>query len=110
MIEKCLEHNTTDMNRLMVEGFIKERGEYFNLLIDQYGNYVIQKCLSVAVEPEFSKFINVLKSDVEQLGQSSDFGVKIYQRLVRKYPQLSSDKVQMNHHNSPSKNQTRQNN
>lgn len=44
---------------------------------------MIQKSLSVAVEPVFSEFIEKLKPDVERLRQSNDFGVKIYNRLVK---------------------------
>ena len=51
---------------------------------------MIQKSLSVAVEPFFSQFIEKLKPDVERLRLSNDFGVKIYNRLIKQYPQLSS--------------------
>lgn len=64
---------------------------YYDFLLDQYGNYVIQKALSVAVEPFFSEFIEKLRPDVQLLKQSNEFGVKIYNRLVKQYPQLESD-------------------
>lgn len=41
VIEKCLEHNSVDMNREMVQHIMNESTHYFNLLSDQYGNYVI---------------------------------------------------------------------
>jgi pumilio RNA-binding family len=65
VIEKCLEHNTAEMNTKIVESIMKEKHLYFELLIDHYGNYVIQKCLHVAVEPLKSKFIDDLKEDVK---------------------------------------------
>lgn len=70
---------------------ILSASSFYEFLLDQYGNYVIQKSLSVAVEPVFSEFIEKLKPDVERLRQSNDFGVKIYNRLIKQYPSLSSD-------------------
>ena len=82
MIEKCLEHNSTDIKEAMVKE-IMQAGSFFDFLLDQYGNYVIQKALSVAVEPVFSEFIERLKPDIERLRMSNDFGLKIYNRLVK---------------------------
>jgi hypothetical protein len=42
----------------------------------------------VAVEPYFSQFIEKLKFDMERLRHSNDFGIKIYNRLIKQYPQL----------------------
>lgn len=56
MIEKCLEHNSQEMKNLMVEE-IMTCDNYYDFLTNQYGNYVIQKSLAIAVEPTFSKFI-----------------------------------------------------
>ena len=65
---------------------IMQANSFFDFLLDQYGNYVIQKALSVAVEPFFSEFIDRLKPDIERLRMSNDFGLKIYNRLVKQYP------------------------
>lgn len=46
----------------------------------------------MAVEPYFTEFIDKLKPDLERLRLSNDFGVKIYNRLVKQYPQLAMDK------------------
>lgn len=85
MIEKCLEHNSTEIKEAMVKE-IMQANSFFDFLLDQYGNYVIQKALSVAVEPFFSEFIDRLKPDIERLRMSNDFGLKIYNRLVKQYP------------------------
>ena len=80
-----------EMNQEMVQHIMNEKAHYFNLLSDKYGNYVIQKCLSVALEPQLSAFINDLQEDVQSLANNNDFSYKIYQRLVKKYPQLHSN-------------------
>lgn len=52
-------------------------------LTDQYGNYVIQKALMVADEAQFTSFIAKLKPELPYLAQTSDFGFKIYQKVVK---------------------------
>lgn len=54
VIEKCLEYNTKEANRQLIECIIRDKTQNFNLLSDQFGNYVIQKCLAVAQEPQLS--------------------------------------------------------
>lgn len=53
VIEKCLEHNSVEIKEAMVKEILSAHS-FYDFLIDQYGNYVIQKSLSVAVEPYFS--------------------------------------------------------
>ena len=93
VIEKCLEHNTTEMNQGMVSCIISKKAFIFDLLIDQYGNYVIQKCLAVAAEPQMAELKNTIRLDVERMAFESEFGMKIYQRLTKKYPDLESKEV-----------------
>ena len=85
VIEKCLEHNSSDMKEALVLEILSA-DSFYDFLLDQYGNYVIQKSLSVASEPYFSEFIEKLKPDLERLRASNEFGVKIYNRLVKQYP------------------------
>jgi pumilio RNA-binding family len=88
VIEKCLEHNTKEVNKQLVACIMSDRSHYFDLLSDQFGNYVLQKSLSVAQEPQLSQFLAALQPEVLKLQTHSDFGYKIYQRLVKKYPGL----------------------
>ncbi len=53
VIEKCLEHNATDVKEAMVKEIL-HADTFYDFLLDQYGNYVIQISLWVAVEPYFS--------------------------------------------------------
>lgn len=67
VIEKCLEHNTKEVNKQMVASIMSDPDHYFDLLSDQFGNYVLQKSLSVAQEPQLSQFLSQLQPDVLQL-------------------------------------------
>jgi hypothetical protein len=55
--------------------------------------------LSVAEAPYYDEFIQKLRPDLERLRYSNDFGMKIYTRLVKQYPELGveSDKKYKSH-------------
>ena len=84
VIEKCLEATTEDIRYKMVSE-ISTAASFRTYLLDQYGNYVIQKALQVAEEPLFSEFLDKIKTELPSLAQSGEFGYKIYQRLVKQY-------------------------
>jgi len=44
VIEKCLEFNTNEVRDQMVEEIL-QAPSFYEFLVDQYGNYVIQKAL-----------------------------------------------------------------
>lgn len=48
VIEKCLECNTKEINNQMVASIMGDPTQYYELLSDQFGNYVLQKSLTVA--------------------------------------------------------------
>jgi len=90
VIEKCLELNEREIKDLMVAEIVQAPG-FISYLLDQYGNYVIQKALSVAIDPLFTNFINRLKPEMEDLKNSGEFGFKIHSKLTKSYPQLSNE-------------------
>lgn len=98
VIESCITSNPkfkTDIIKLLIEGnHIKE------LIIDKYGNYIIQKILNYVGENEFNIIMEQIKDSTKLLKQT-DYGRKIYQKLVKNYRQyLDSDNskcIQKNH-------------
>ena len=70
MIEKCLEQTSDDIKAFMVAE-IMEADYFVEYLADQYGNYVIQKALQVAVEPALSHFLEKLRPQMPALYQYS---------------------------------------
>ena len=70
------------------------KGDYLALVSHQFGNYVVQKCLKVLDAAKRDEMLRDMKPAVAQLGKTGDeFGVKIYQRLVKKYPVLQAEGV-----------------
>ena len=98
VIEKCLEFNSNEVNYELIDCVLKEKGQFFNLLCDQYGNYVLQKCLAVAQEPQYSQLITIIRPDIVKLSSHSEFSYKIYQRLIKKYPILDVNNERVETH------------
>jgi len=87
VIEKCLQYS----EREVINGMVKEMLKfdcYFMLLIDAYGNYVVQKTLSVAEKDDKAILIAKIKPIMDDLRNKSDFGAKIYNRLIKAHPCL----------------------
>ena len=89
MIEKCLQINHTDVKNQMVKEILLA-DSYLIFLKDQYGNYVIQKTLAVAEKDDLDILISKIKPEMEDLKRSSEFGQKIYNKLVKTYPMLQN--------------------
>lgn len=89
VIEKCLQMNHREVKNAMVKEML-EADSYLPFLVDQYGNYVVQKTLSVAEKDDLEKLLAKIKPDMESLKKSSEFGQKIYNKLAKAYPALHS--------------------
>lgn len=90
VIEKCLESTTAETKAMMVEEIMNGCDSFFEYLMDQYGNYVVQKALQVAVEPTFTLFLIKVKPDLVRLRNSNEIGLKVYNKLMKSYgPQLN---------------------
>mmetsp|Transcript_24689 Transcript_24689/g.27349 ORF Transcript_24689/g.27349 Transcript_24689/m.27349 type:complete len:138 (-) Transcript_24689:66-479(-) len=61
---------------------------YLPLLKDPYGNYVVQKTLAVAEKDDKAILISKIKPIMEDLRKTSDFGSKIYNKLIKAHPCL----------------------
>ena len=59
------------------------------LLFNQYGNYVVQKALVNANNDELIKLLTLIATMIDEL-KKKDFGFKLYQKLISKYPILLS--------------------
>lgn len=89
VIEKCLQINIQEVKNQMVKEILKA-DSYLIFLKDQYGNYVVQKTLAVAEKEDKELLIAKIKPEMEDLKRSSEFGQKIYNKLVKSYPSLQS--------------------
>ena len=81
--------NNPDVKNAMVKEMLSA-DSYLPFLADQYGNYVVQKTLAVAEPEDLEQLLVKIKPDMKQLRETSDFGQKIYNKLVKTYPYLEN--------------------
>jgi hypothetical protein len=83
VIDKCIKKNNFYSNKLINE--IINKNLIKEILSDQYGNYVIQKSLSVTEgSNQFKLLINQIKPILFNL-KNSNIGKKIYEKLTQQY-------------------------
>ena len=85
VIENCLDNK--NWGKLIIDKICEQK--VFNcIFLNEYGNYVIQKVLSLADEKQKNILFNYIIQSSKQL-QSLPFGQKLISRLVMNYPKLS---------------------
>lgn len=58
-----------------------------DLLLNNYGNYVVQKALAVAKDQNYLSMISIIGSSLDSL-RFVPFGTKLINKLVSTYPEL----------------------
>ena len=85
VVEHCLDNKK--FKDLIIEEFSKQY--IFNyIFLNEYGNYVIQKVLSIVEEDKRNIFFNYIINSSKQL-QTLPFGPKLISKLLINYPKLS---------------------
>jgi hypothetical protein len=87
VIEKCLDCSDEETKDLIVEKFCDQKLVQ-TLLFDMYGNYVLQKTMTLAKEPFRSKFFSMVGPIMENL-KVLTFGQKLYNKLLSSFPELN---------------------
>ncbi len=60
------------------------------LLLDNYGNFVLQKSMSCCNKIQYNYFIKVVGSNLPKLKQLS-FGPKLYNKMNSAFPELAGN-------------------
>ena len=82
VIETCIFENINIREKVMEK--LIEKNNVTNLICDQFGNYIIQKCLPLVKGKQFKSMIEQIKKAVKTLNQSNH-GRKIYENLLKNY-------------------------
>jgi hypothetical protein len=88
VIEKSLDCCDEQTKQLIIEKICNQK-MVSTLLFDMYGNYVLQKAMSLAREPFRSLFIQMVGPSLENIKVLS-FGQKLYYKLLSMFPELSA--------------------
>ena len=90
VIEKSFDTPNSKFQILIAESISKcEDEDIGELLIDIYGNYVIQKALSVAKGLNFFNMLNKISLNINKLNNVV-FGPKLILKLINIYPELKN--------------------
>ena len=85
VVEKCFEDTLTKdivMKKILIEE------NFHTILLDNFGNYVVQKAISCSNEETQEKFFKMLVPLIPQL-QKLNFGQKLFSKLLIQYPKFS---------------------
>ena len=82
VIDKCIIKDYDKSNKL-IESIIK-KNIIKEIIVDQYGNYVVQKALIISGKEVCSKIIKQIKPILGEL-QKTNIGKKIYEKLYQNY-------------------------
>ena len=102
VIEACIDNNTT-LKKKTIEKLIDDDCIISKLIIDQFGNYIVQKALQNSEQKEFDIIINIIKNNEKKLKQSQH-GKVVYEKLMKNYKKyLIDDKVEKGNNKNKNK-------
>lgn len=91
VVERLLIYGPDEVRKSIVETLLNEPPEAFKMLIlDPYGNYVIQRMLSFTRGEELNSILNMIKPYLNELRVLST-GKRIAAKIAKKHPNLFTD-------------------
>lgn len=85
VIEKCLEKSECILKKYIEE--VSKDEKVGDVIKNNYGNYVIQKALSLCDNGDRYKLLTVIASLINEL-KTLNFGLKLLNKLTNSYPEL----------------------
>ena len=89
VIEKCFENSNDEIKERIVMSMIKEKNYIIELLMDPFGNYVVQKALLVIKGELYTKMLIIISEGVNELKQAV-FGNKLIVKLINTHKELGN--------------------
>lgn len=87
VIEKCMDYCDKETKEKILKKLANP--EYIPaLLVDMYGNYVIQKALQISYEPYYTIFIENIGPVLGEL-RNLPFGTKLYTKFINNYSEFA---------------------
>ena len=89
VIEACID-NTTSLKKKTIEKLIDNENNIHDLILDQFGNYIVQNALQNAEQKEFDIIIQQIKENEKKLKQTQN-GKIVFEKLMKNYKQYLVD-------------------
>lgn len=87
VIEKCFESNKEPIKTILGEFLVQNNMTIINLLLDKYGNYIIQKALDAAKGELYHKMIEITYNGIDEIKKAS-YGYNLLTKLMKKHKEL----------------------
>ena len=89
VIDACID-NTTSLKRKVLEKLLENDNNINDLILDQYGNYIIQNALQNGEKNEFDVIIHHIKENEKKI-KNTQHGKIIYEKLMKNYRRFLVD-------------------
>ena len=88
VIEKCFENSNEKTRNILLNNIIeKDPHSIIDLLMDPFGNYVIQKALIVEKGELYTKILQIITKGIGEI-KKANFGNKLIVKLISKHKEL----------------------
>lgn len=81
VLEKCFENSSSQIQSFFVNEIMKDETNVEDLLLDSYGNYVIQKSLLVLKNEKYIKMLKIIANNTNKI-KKKNFGNKLIAKLL----------------------------
>ncbi len=91
IIEKCLDHSCIELQMLLIKEVIRDEDFIIELLVDLFGNYVIQKILLITMKIKkdiYFRLLHIIARNKDRL-HKVPFGNKVLSKLKMSHKNLS---------------------
>lgn len=89
VIEKCFENSNEEIKSRIIKSLVQNDKYLIELLMDQYGNYVVQKALLVTKGELYMKMLTIISKGINELKQAA-FGNKLIVKLINTHKELGN--------------------
>lgn len=86
-IEKCFENADECIQTMILNQILEKEVSIDDLLLDPFGNYIIQKALVIAKDANYKKLLVGISRNIDKL-RGVSFGVKLISKLINNHPEL----------------------
>ena len=90
-IEKCFEFHCKEIQEIIINKICENNNNIKELIMDPYGNYIIQKALLLCDPIHYEQIINVIATNTEKI-KKLNFGYKLISKLLISH-KLLADKL-----------------
>lgn len=87
VLEKCLDSSCQELQLMIINSIVQNEGLVSDLIIDPFGNYIIQKILSLTKGKIYYSLLQIISKNSDKIKKVS-FGNKVLSKLMNTHKDL----------------------